>query len=126
RAAGAWLEALARLPDSDASFLPAYHQACELNGDGEALAFVAERGGNVLFYPFLVRSIRAVGGEAVAEPWCDLESVYGYTGPLATTADEGFLADAWREFGSWGEGRRVVAGVVRFDPSLASEPAAGP
>jgi hypothetical protein len=125
-AADAWLDALARLADSDAYFLPAYHRACELNGDGEALAFVAERGGNLLVYPFLVRPIRTVGGEAVAEPWCDLESVYGYTGPLATTADEGFLADAWREFGSWCEARCVVAEFVRFDPMLANEAVAVP
>jgi hypothetical protein len=38
----AWHGALSRFPEADVYFLPEYHRAYELNGDGTALAFMAE------------------------------------------------------------------------------------
>lgn len=110
---GAWPSALAMQPQADAYFLPEYHAAAEANGDGEALAFVATNGDNVLLHPFLLRPIESGGS--------DIESVYGYTGPLATTGDEEFLAAAWREFDAWCADRGVVAEFVRFNPLSRNE-----
>jgi hypothetical protein len=115
-----WREAAARLPQTDVYFLPEYHQAYELNGDGEAQAFVAECDGQVLFYPFFLRPIEKVAGESVGGPWYDIETVYGYGGPLCTTADPAFLTEAWACFAAWCAERRVVAEFVRFHPLLGN------
>ena len=70
-----WCEALKRFPQADVYFLPQYHRANELNGNGTAHAVIAEDGGQVLFYPFIVHPIEKVGAEPVRGPWFDIETV---------------------------------------------------
>jgi hypothetical protein len=115
-----WGSAIDRL-DADVYHLDAYHRVAEANGEGRAEAFVAERDGELLFHPFLRRPIRRVGAEAIADGLWDLESAYGYVGPIATTADPAFLAGAWGAFREWCTAERVVAEFVRFNPLLANE-----
>jgi Acetyltransferase (GNAT) domain len=116
-----WRRELDRLADGDVYFLPEFHRACELNGDGEARAFVFEEGRDRLFHPFLIRSIERVGGEVLSGRLYDIESVVGYTGPLATTVDSGFLGGAWSAFGDWCRSQGVVAEFVRFNPISGNE-----
>jgi hypothetical protein len=116
-----WHDALGRLSQADIYFLPEYHQAYELNGDGEAYAFIAEDGSNLLFYPFLVRPIEKVGSEPVCDRWYDIQTVYGYSGPLCTTTDPSFLAKAWDLFSAWCEEKRIVAEFIRFNPLVANQ-----
>lgn len=113
-----WYDVLGRFPQTDVYFLPEYHRAYELNGDGEAHAFVAEEGDDVLFYPFFVRPIERVGSEPVREPWYDIETVYGYSGPLCTTTDGAFLARVWAAFAAWCQEKRIVAEFIRFNPLM--------
>ena len=113
-----WYNALERLPQTDIYFLPEYHRAYELNGDGMAYAFAAEEGDHVLFYPFFVRPIERVGFEPVPEPWYDIETVYGYSGPLCTTTDTAFLAGAWATFAAWCREKCIVAEFIRFNPLI--------
>ena len=109
---------LRHFPEVDVYFLPEYHQAYELNGDGQVRAFIARSGDNYLFYPFLLRAIRRVGNQSLDEKWFDIETVYGYSGPLATTLDSAFLHEAWSEFCAWCHEQRIVAEFVRFNPVL--------
>ncbi|MBA4067507.1 MAG: hypothetical protein C0501_28120 [Isosphaera sp.] len=111
-----WDAWAARAGGGDVYFTAGYHAACEANGDGQARLFVADDGRDALVHPILMRPIPDAG-----EPgWYDLESAYGYTGPLATTADPGFLARAWGLFSEWCRGHRVVAEFVRFHPLLGN------
>jgi Acetyltransferase (GNAT) domain len=112
-----WDRALARLPGADVYFTAGYHAAHERNGDGRAYAYLAEDdGGALLFYPFFLRPVEAVAGEPVTEDWTDIETVYGYSGPLATSEDEAFLERAWAGFDRWCGERGVVAEFTRFNP----------
>jgi len=113
-----WNNVLRRFPQTDIYFLPEYHRAHELNGDGTAYAFVAEEDDHVLFYPFFVRSIKKVGPKLVTGSWYDIETVYGYSGPLCTTADRAFLKKAWEAFGSWCRGKHIIAEFIRFNPLM--------
>jgi hypothetical protein len=117
----AWAAAVERLPDADVYHSAAYHRVAEANDEGCAMAFVAEEGGAMLFHPFMLRPIERVGNEAVGGGWCDLESAYGYAGPLSTTDDPAFLARAWQAFGDWCAQQRVVAEFVRFNPLVRNE-----
>lgn len=114
----AWCAALDRCSERDVYFLPEFHRAYEAHGYGKALAFVAEADGDVLFHPFFIRRIDGVAGEPLSEELYDLESVNGYTGPLASTTDPAFLGSAWEAFGTWCREQRVIAEFVRFNPLL--------
>ena len=46
----------------------------------------------------------------------DIESPYGYGGPLATTKDSDFLRRAWSSYNKWCENRGVLAEFIRFHP----------
>lgn len=114
--AGEWHKTLRLFEEADAYFLPEYHHAYELNGDGRALAFVFEEDGSTLFYPFVLRRIERVGSKSLDGSLYDIETVYGYSGPLSTTTDVEFLRVAWRTFSAWCHERRVVAEFMRFNP----------
>jgi len=113
-----WYNALSHFSQSDIYFLPEYHRAYELNGDGKACAFVAEEGSHILFYPFFMRPIEKVGSKPMCETWYDIETVYGYSGPLCTTTDMIFLAGAWTAFATWCQESHIVAEFVRFNPLM--------
>lgn len=113
-----WLEALELQPHSDVYYLPEYHRAYELNGDGLAQALCAKRGDDHFFYPFLLRSIDRVGDVLVNNSWCDIETVYGYSGPLSTTADPAFLREVWELVHEWCHHKNAIAEFIRFDPLL--------
>jgi hypothetical protein len=51
----------------------------------------------------------------------DGSSPYGYGGPLSTTDDAGFLAQAWQAYSQWMIEQRVVVEYVRFHPVLGNE-----
>jgi len=116
----AWHESLEKLPQKDAYFLPEYHRAYELNGDGRARAFVARDGDDLLFYPFLVRPIEKVGDRPVDGSWQDIETVYGYSGPISSSVNPYFLSKAWAAFASWCEQQQIVAEFIRFNPLAES------
>jgi hypothetical protein len=113
-----WADALTRVPH-DVFATPAYHRACETSTGGRALCLVAEDGADVLVHPFLRRPVeQTLLGE---EGWSDLESVYGYSGPLGAA-----ISGAWEWFAEWCRAERVLAEFVRFDPALQNEPLAPP
>ena len=113
-----WFDALKLQPQQDVYYLPGYHHAYERQGDGVAYAFCAIDGNDWLFHPFLLRKIEKIGDVVLTDLVHDIETVYGYTGPLSTTADESFLADAWSKFHEWCETQNVVAEFIRFNPLL--------
>lgn len=51
----------------------------------------------------------------------DGSSPYGYGGPLSTSDDPDFLAQAWRAYSQWMVQQRVVVEYVRFHPVLQNE-----
>lgn len=114
--ATAWEAVLAQFPDADVYHRAVYHGLHEDPDQGRAHGFVAEQGGNCFFHPLLTRPVRQIGQAAAPEGWCDAETVYGYSGPLATTTDAAFLAAAWATFHEWCIAERVLCELVRFNP----------
>lgn len=103
-----------------------YHLAYEAR-DQVASAFWAEFDGRVLFYPYFVRAIRSVAGEAIASGLADIETVYGYAGPVANPDfDERARAEAWGEFDAWCRATGIVCEFIRFHPLLATHRFASP
>ncbi len=112
-----WQAALASLGCADPYFGAAYHAAYA--GDGaRALMYVHGDADGRLVYPFRLRPIVRIGTEAARAGLHDIETVYGYTGPLADSAAPGFLDRAWAGFAEWARGQGVVSEFCRFHPLL--------
>ena len=68
-------------------------------------------GGKLFLYGFHMAGIPETG-------WQDIQSPYGYGGPLANTEDADFLKEADAAFRRWADENGVVAEFVRFHPML--------
>ena len=56
----------------------------------------------------------------------DIESVYGYSGPIASSAEPSFLFRAWRWFDDWCRDQHIVSEFIRFHPLLETRRFAHP
>ena len=54
-------------------------------------------------------------------PYRDASSPYGYGGPLCTSDDPVFLAQAWAAYVAWMQSRHVVVEYLRFHPLLDNQ-----
>ena len=117
---------LERLGRYDVYHLPAYHHAYEAKSKARAQAYIAEIDGELLFQPVMLRPIDRVGDAPAPEDLYDVETVYGYGGPLASTDDPEFLAEAWRGYEDWCAEHRVVCEFTRFNPLLKNHALAAP
>ena len=91
-----------------------------------ARAYVAEVGDDLLFHPFLLRVIDRVGDTPAPRGLRDIETVYGYAGPLATSGENAFLEVAWAGYGDWCRAGGVVCEFMRFNPWLENHRIAPP
>lgn len=95
-----------------------YHLLYEKNGDGEIRSFVFRKDGNIYFYPFLLRKINVDGKPSVYK---DIETVYGYTGPIANTTDKKFIDEADQAFREFCNSEKIITEFVRFNPLLQNQ-----
>ena len=121
-----WQATLARLPQHDVYHQPNYHLAYAAGEGVRACAYVAEVGDDVLLHPFLLRPIDKVGDAPARRGLRDIETVYGYAGPLATSDDKAFLATAWAGYDEWCRAEGVVCEFMRFHPWLENHRIAPP
>ena len=75
-----WRRLIAEAAMADSYHDAPYHQLSQARGDGEPRLFVWQDGGEWLALPLLIRPVDGLAGR------CDAGSVYGYAGPLASTA----------------------------------------
>lgn len=108
-----WDRVICRLGVSDPYFSAGWHRAGEIAfGDGRAELFVFERVGHLLAHGSIRRRIPD------ASDGYDLETPYGYGGPLSNTVAPEFLTEAWSAYEGWARSTRVVAEFRRFHPIL--------
>ncbi len=70
-----------------------------------------EEGGERYLHSFHLSPIQGTG-------WNDIQSPYGYGGPVATTDQPEFIAQAEAHYLAWAREHRVVAEFIRFHPLL--------
>jgi Acetyltransferase (GNAT) domain len=61
------------------------------------------------YHGFLLTALPGVDG-------FDIQSPYGYGGPVANSEDTGFLARAWRAYSDWAKEVGAAAEFIRFHP----------
>jgi hypothetical protein len=120
-----WRALLQRAQAADVYFLPGYHRRYGIMGV-DCRAYAASDGGDHQFYPVLLRPGGRIGLLDAPQGWDDIETVYGYSGPVATTTAPAFLEQAWQGFDHWCGEHAVVCEFLRFNPILGSERFAAP
>ena len=115
----AWNQYLSRMPQNkrDVYFTAEYHDAYERNGDGKPQLFIFESHGELGLYPFLINTVPDCG---FSRQYYDIQSVYGFSGPLSTTDDPGFLRCFEETFLDYARNVGIVAEFIRFHPLLAN------
>jgi hypothetical protein len=73
--------------------------------------FFFKDGNNIYYHGFHLGSIPN-------SSWKDIQSPYGYGGPISSTTDDLFLRQAWSAFSEWCKENRVIAEFIRFHPLL--------
>ncbi len=123
RDAEVWRRTLGRFPTGmqDVYFSAEYVGLHRIEPGARALLFSCESGGRAWVYAFLLQPIKPIGERGLEGPWFDIETAYGYGGPVANTDDGVFLAEAHEAFREWCREQGVVAEFVRLHPLLRNE-----
>ncbi len=112
-----WQQVVEQLPDfcGKVYYHAGYHEACELNGDGQPAALYFKKGPSEIFYPFLLRPVPEIlGGKGCF----DMQSAYGYGGPAVFGGTAEAVAEFARDHREWAANANIVAEFVRFSPFL--------
>ena len=116
-----WRRALEVFSRVDVCQSPQYHVAYSRRIAGsKPLLWRYEKAGESFCYPFLLTPV------AQRTDYHDISSIYGYSGPLATTSNADFLQAAWAAFDAWTAERKVIAEFTRFSPYAGSKAFAHP
>ena len=121
--AAAWHELMGKLPAQmqDMYFMPEYMALQSAGPDLQAVCFVFSAEQLVWMYPSLLRRFSVVGGKKLDRDYYDLESAYGYGGPISNSTDQGFLSKAHAAFHEWCQGHGVIAEFSRLHPLLQNQ-----
>lgn len=76
--------------------------------------FFYQEGDHVYYHPFLLSPIQDT-------LFNEVQSAYGYGGPVCTTDDGRFIKNALKSYRSWCEEQRVLVEFIRFHPLLANQ-----
>lgn len=115
-----WNEYLYKFPESyqDINFTAHYHILMEKRGDGTAELFVYEEDEKIYFHPYMIKPITKVGSVYLEPGFFDIQSVFGYTGPIVNTNDHSFIEAANNIFEEYCKQRGIIAELIRFNPLL--------
>jgi len=108
------IKAFGQLPDEQKSpYLHPYYVITDAlrDRDLEPVFFIYKDGGEVFYYAFHV-------GKVQGTSLYDIQAPYAYGGPLSSTLDAAFLAQAWQYYFSWCQEKKILAEFVRFHPLL--------
>lgn len=73
--------------------------------------FVYQAGEHFYYHAFQMKAVPGTD-------FFDIQSPYGYGGPVATTAAPAFLNEAWAAYFHWCQGNNILVEFIRFHPLL--------
>jgi hypothetical protein len=114
-----WKDALSLFqPErNDIYFSCQYHSVFENYGDGRANCFFYSEGNDAFLYPYLINSINQLG-YSLKQEYYDIQSVYGYAGPITTNKQNEFIKSAHAAFNDHCRNSNIVAEFIRFHPLI--------
>lgn len=117
----AWNDYIGQLPFymQDIYFTRRYHLLEEKKSDGKAYLFVyTEMGTEIGLYAFIKRPIDQM---SIQGKFFDIETVYGYGGPLVNTENEEFVRRFEKAFLEYCRNENIIAEFVRFHPLIQNQ-----
>ena len=106
-------------PNKDIYYTYEYCYLHQVNGDGEVKAAVFKgANGSIILYPFIIKPIH---GYDTDFQYYNIESVYGYGGPIVENFNESDMKKFEELFHSWCIEKNIVAEFIRFHPLLCNE-----
>lgn len=106
--------------DKSPFFTPQYYQAyLEVENHPVQCFWAYQDEDNYLFYPFLIRSVNALGYE-LDDEYYDLCGAYGYNGPLGKVKDPNFISSFNNELKLYLHENKVVTEFVRYCPLVGN------
>ena len=99
----------------DIYFTERYAKLYESKG-AFAEAFIFEDAGRIYLFPHIKREI-SVAGSA----YFDIETPYGYGGPLSNCNDAVFVETAFKEFCKLASENNIISGFIRFHPLIRNQ-----
>lgn len=103
----------------DIYYTSEYYKMYEVNGDGIGKIFIYyDNNDNLAIYPFMLREI---DGYDLNNKYYDIETAYGYGGPVINCADEKFIKDFEKCFIYYCKKNNIVAEFVRFHPLIKNQ-----
>lgn len=102
----------------DVYYTREYYRVQEANGDGIGKLFIYEVQGNIALYPFLINEVKR---DDLDNIYYDIESAYGYGGPIANINEKKFLEDFEEVFVKYCKENNIIAEFIRFNPLLNNE-----
>jgi len=118
-----WLNMLRKMPEmlQDIYFMPGYINLHLHESGSKGLLFSAQDGNDIWIYPFILRQILNIGEHRFDEAIYDIETVYGYGGPITNSHDKKFINSANELFFQWCKDKGVIAEFVRFHPLIQNQ-----
>ncbi len=99
----------------DIYFSSWYYRLEEIEEHGHPQLFVYEDGENIAIYPYLINEIPDKYG---FKGYYDIETAYGYGGPLANSENQEFLIAFENEFIGYCRKENIIAEFIRFHPLI--------
>jgi len=84
----------------------------------KAELFVYTEGDSIGFYPYMKTDIER---DWLKGKFCDIETVYGYGGPIINSYDKGFISRFEAKFEEYCIQDGIIAAFVRFHPIIRNE-----
>jgi hypothetical protein len=84
--------------------------------DEEIFSYEYKEGDNTVSFLSIKRRINLVSGLEIDETLYDLETPYGYGGPISNTLNEAFLEKGFYEYKKHCEEKNIVCEFIRFNP----------
>ena len=100
---------------TDIYYQPSYASLYSNNG-GEVFSFSFKEGSNEMNFLSIKRPINHVAGKAVDGQYYDLETPYGYGGPVTNCHDGDFLSKAFKAYRAECQTQNIVCEFIRFHP----------
>jgi len=101
----------------DVYFSPKWLDLHLFDQGARGMLFHYSEGDNSWLYPFIMRPLPACYGVEAF----DIESAYGYGGPVSTIDDETFVKTARSAFETWCKEQKIIAEFCAFHPVLGNE-----
>jgi hypothetical protein len=105
-----WLSKMCNA-SKDVYFYPEYSRLYE-DENTKAACFIFNYKEKIFYYPFLKRPV------PFFDDYFDIDTPYGYGGPIYNSTDTFFLKDAYMKFQEGARNRKIVAECVKFHPLM--------